>query len=332
MRKIKQIGERAGISAILFVAILAFFALALTGAAKDDVILEQINKNLSTVNETVNYLNETAPPAILSMEDIGKILALLFIIAAAGILIMGLIMPDAKFEKVLSSSDAKCESVGRIVAIALVFLLLILAAILIKESVITAGNEPTYSSIWAAIIILAIVFLLLIYLGFAVDGTLDQGEMRRAIAGTFVLGFTMLIFFLSRYEIQNKEVVTAYLQMVGVIIGFYFGAKTALAGAETKGKSPVDEALDYAKEAEEDADSAKKLIATVGELTGKGVEASDILTEAERLVKSAESAAAKAEECANKAKESEHARNAAKKANDAANGARAEYDKAKQAA
>lgn len=277
MRKMELVRKAVRIWAISWLALLTLLALTIAGAAEDNVTLEQINNNLSTVNRTMNYINETAPPAILSGWDIGKILAILAFIGLSGTIIIYLVIPKTSPRGTMSSSDAKCESVGRIVAIALVFLLLILAAILVKDSVITAGNEPTYSSIWAAIIILAIVFLLLIYLGFAVDGTLDQGEMRRAIAGTFVLGFTMLIFFLSRYEIANKEVVTAYLQMVGVIIGFYFGAKTALAGTGTGSSEGL--AIEFV-ELSEDKKSViltirnkgdKQLVVDKVYLTGKGL-------------------------------------------------------------
>jgi hypothetical protein len=68
------------------------------------------------------------------------------------------------------------------------------------------------------------------------DGKLDQGEMRRAIAGTFVVGFTILMFILSAYDIRNKDIINAYVQMVGVIVGFYFGAKTAMARTEASEK------------------------------------------------------------------------------------------------
>ncbi|HPE52461.1 MAG TPA: hypothetical protein PLS83_13285, partial [Methanothrix soehngenii] len=140
-----------------------------------------------------------------------------------------------KGEEMASSAGDGCKSVTWILGSILVLFTLILAAILVEGLVLlpagnaqlgnmtatnaTSENMPPESSVWAAIIILAIVFLLLLYMGCAVDGSLDQGEMRRAIAGTFVLGFTMLIFFLARFEVKNNDIITSYLQMVGVIIG-----------------------------------------------------------------------------------------------------------------
>ena len=257
MKRIKLNDEGGRMRLLLSMMLLVFLATTLTGAAQDNVTLGQINKNLSNVNETVTYINATALPPILPMEDVVKIILLLAIIAFAGLIVLRMVLPKIEGETEASSLEVKCEEVGRVVIIALVFLVLILAAILVKDSVISAGTKPTVGSIWAAIIILAIVFLLLIYLGFAVDGTLDQGEMRRAIAGTFVLGFTMLIFFLARYDIANKDVVTAYLQMVGVIVGFYFGAKTALEG--TSSGSSEGLAIEYVEVNEE----KKKITLTI---------------------------------------------------------------------
>ncbi|GEM_PF-800126 len=326
MKRVKLEDRGKRIRHFLSMMLLVLMALTLIGAANDSAILGQINTNLSNVNETVNYINGTASPPIIRWNDVGKEIILLLIIALAGYLIVGAVLPKTVVSKPASLMDAKCEEVGRVVIIALVFLVLILAAILIRDSIISGGGKPTVGSIWAAIIILAIVFLLLIYLGFAVDGTLDQGEMRRAIAGTFVLGFTMLIFFLSMYKIENPTVVTAYLQMVGVIVGFYFGAKTALEMPGPSGKSPVDEALDYADEAMNDAESALNLLDSAKEMKKTGGNVDSILAEAEKLVKSAEKAAQKALESAKKAEWSERAKKAADDANKAAKEAREKYD------
>ncbi len=217
MRKIESIGKSERIRIFLSMVLLSFLTLQTVSAQVE--------------NET--EVNATSLSTILPMKDATPIFITLAIIAILGGIIIHIVLPRSEKEKPMSSSEARCESVGKAITVTFVFLLLILAAILVKNVILSASDVPMASSVWAAIIVLAIVFLLLIYMGCAVDGTLDQGEMRRAIAGTFVLGFTMLIFFLARYDIQNKDVVAAYLQMVGVIVGFYFGAKTALMGTST---------------------------------------------------------------------------------------------------
>ena len=117
------------------------------------------------------------------------------------------------------------DNISLISGFLIIFLLIILTTILIWEVNIDPKN-----CIWGAVIVIVIVFVMLVYIGLESDGTLDQGEMRRAIAATFVVGFTILIMLLATCDIENNETTSAYLQMVGVIVGFYFGAKTALSG------------------------------------------------------------------------------------------------------
>ena len=150
----------------------------------------------------------------------------------------------------LAKSDGGCKTAGWIFGLIIVLLVAILAAILWNGLIKSEAGLTIESSVWAAIIIVAVVFLLLLYMGYMADGTLDQGEMRRAIAGTFVLGFTILIFFLVAYPVENGEVLSAYLQMVGVIIGFYFGAKTALVASGKSGGSSGEAATATTSETE----------------------------------------------------------------------------------
>ncbi|WP_316967341.1 hypothetical protein [Candidatus Methanocrinis natronophilus] len=325
----KLIGKGKRMHAILFLALLTLFASTFMGAAENNETLVQ------TPSTDKSNFKDGATPSVkieIQFPTLSNEAFIVLGIITLMIVIGGLLWRKSKNGQSKSALEEKCESIGMIFTVALVFLILILATILIKDAVPYAGDEPTYGSIWPAIIILVIVFLLLIYMGFADDGALDKGDMRRAIAGTFVLGFTMLIFFLSSYEIKNPEVVTAYLQMVGVIIGFYFGAKTALTFAEPKGKSPVDGALDCAKEADEDADRAKKLLATVEGMIDANVDTKYILIEAKRLVERAESAASRAAKYAEKAYGSEHAKKAADDANKVANEAREKLTEAKRLA
>ncbi|MGC9515079.1 hypothetical protein [Methanocrinis sp.] len=250
-----------------------------------------------------------------------------------------------KGKEIASSDGDGCKSVKWVLGSILVLFTLILAAILVKGLVLLpAGNAqpsdsmPAESSVWAAIIILAIVFLLLLYMGCSVDGSLDQGEMRRAIAGTFVLGFTMLIFFLARFEVKNDDIITSYLQMVGVIIGFYFGAKTALAGSSSE-KSPVDDAMDFADEAKIDAEHATSY-AEMAEAKAKSAkskeddgakEARVLLDNAKTWVEKAKDAADNASKAAKKAEDSKRARDAAEKAKNLASGAEESYKNAETA-
>jgi glucose uptake protein GlcU len=72
------------------------------------------------------------------------------------------------------------------------------------------------------------------------DGTLNKGELRRAVAGSLVLAFTLLALFsivMGKENEIGKEIVIAYIQLVGIAVGFYFGAKTAEKEEEEEDKT-----------------------------------------------------------------------------------------------
>jgi hypothetical protein len=80
---------------------------------------------------------------------------------------------------------------------------------------------------WALILIVVILFAGLLGIGICKPDQMESGQMRRAIAGLLVFGFIAILIF-SLYDklpVENKEIVSQYIQLVGIIIGFYFGAK-----------------------------------------------------------------------------------------------------------
>jgi len=88
-----------------------------------------------------------------------------------------------------------------------------------------AGDRLKIVFVTAGLIISA--FMGILFLGWYTDRNLDKGEMRRAIAGTFVIGFTILMILCLVFNVYQKEVLIAYIELVGIVIGFYFGAKVA---------------------------------------------------------------------------------------------------------
>ena len=78
-----------------------------------------------------------------------------------------------------------------------------------------------------AIAMLILVFVLILYLGWLDDHKLDKGEMRRALAGMLVVGFTVLAVLSIIYEFELSMIALAYIELTGIVVGFYFGAKTA---------------------------------------------------------------------------------------------------------
>jgi hypothetical protein len=54
----------------------------------------------------------------------------------------------------------------------------------------------------------------------------EQGSMRRMISGVLVIGLIGVIFYSLNNELKNnKDIITQYVQLVGMIIAFYFGSR-----------------------------------------------------------------------------------------------------------
>ena len=84
-----------------------------------------------------------------------------------------------------------------------------------------------YQALVALIGIMA-VFMILVWLGYRSNSSLNRGEMRRAIAGAFVSTFVVLIFVLLHLHYNRiNEVIAGFITMVTTIVGFYFGSRTA---------------------------------------------------------------------------------------------------------
>lgn len=99
---------------------------------------------------------------------------------------------------------------------------------------VDGNNNIPINLIVLTTILIVCVFGGLMYAGYKADADLNKGEMRRAIAGTFSVGFIILMLLSLNYSFdQNKEIVTTYIQLVGVVIGFYFGTRTALSASKT---------------------------------------------------------------------------------------------------
>ncbi|HPJ30568.1 MAG TPA: hypothetical protein PLZ42_04180 [Methanothrix sp.] len=115
------------------------------------------------------------------------------------------------------------------------------------------GSRLTIADAWVAIAFVAFVFLFLIFLGCLADQTLSKGELRRAVAGSLVLAFTILALFsiVMGEEVGiGREIVIAYIQLVGIAVGFYFGAKTAEREEGGEGDSEEEEATEPERERE----------------------------------------------------------------------------------
>lgn len=133
------------------------------------------------------------------------------------------------------------QNLGRMGLILAGVILIILGAYLLSNMGKIAGiaapgltSQITFIPMWLMLLIFVLIFVILLAIGIYKSEQMEGGQMRRAIAGLLVFGFvTILMFALYGTEIDenNKEIISQYIQLVGIIIGFYFGAKiTAEAG------------------------------------------------------------------------------------------------------
>lgn len=81
------------------------------------------------------------------------------------------------------------------------------------------------TGLWIAAIAILLVFGWLIHIGAKADKKLDKGEMRKAIAGTFVVGFSMLMILSIKYDMPDNTITTTYVQLAGIVVAFYFGTR-----------------------------------------------------------------------------------------------------------
>jgi len=76
--------------------------------------------------------------------------------------------------------------------------------------------------------------------------------MRKTIAGILVIGLVAVVLFsLTASGIENKDIVTQYIQLVGVIIAFYFGSRVAGDAAEKLPKATCSDPSAEGEDSEE---------------------------------------------------------------------------------
>ena len=136
----------------------------------------------------------------------------------------------------------KANKKGYTVSVSTGLLLLGLVAIVIvstpcvAQAQASAEEFPAGAAMGAAaiaIIVIFAAFLVLLYLGCRGDHNLDKGEFRRAVAGSFVVGFSIIAILSFVFNVLREFIIPAYIELVGIVIGFYFGQRTVETAKET---------------------------------------------------------------------------------------------------
>jgi hypothetical protein len=91
--------------------------------------------------------------------------------------------------------------------------------------------EAAFGAFISAIGVILAVFVFLVYIGYRADKDLKTGEFRRAVAGLFVVGFSTLAILSFVFNILRALIIPAYIELVGIIIGFYFGQRSVASTA-----------------------------------------------------------------------------------------------------
>jgi hypothetical protein len=118
----------------------------------------------------------------------------------------------------------------------------------------------------------------------------DTGGMRKTIAGLLVVGLIAVVLFAlsGKIENDNQNIITQYIQLVGIVIAFYFGSKAtsdAYRKTDKAGKAgaDVDDDVDDKGKALEDLeirdvsfDSSKNQIIISGPDVKKAFDASKV--------------------------------------------------------
>lgn len=161
------------------------------------------------------------------------IVALFIILGGGYVLFKGLSKLDS-----LTNEDIKKDRKTTI-QIVCGFILLILGLYLLISLAQISRNPINGAAIGTSSLFLLITPALLAFLAFGAVLLMlyahfklredEPGVMRKTIAGLLVVGLLVVIFFALTGEIKDKSVtiISQYIELVGIIIAFYFGSRAA---------------------------------------------------------------------------------------------------------
>ena len=154
--------------------------------------------------------------------------------------------------------------IGIVLVLSCIYLLLYLISLQIGQIVVPANLSNAF------------LIIISVLLGLAVFGSVifmcqmhsrmkekETGVMRKTIATLLVIGLIVVIFFaLTKPNIGNEGLITQYMQLVGIIVAFYFGSRSTgsaveAANAENKRKDEAVAAAKAKKREEEAAAAAE---------------------------------------------------------------------------
>jgi hypothetical protein len=195
---------------------------------------------------------------------------LLYLIGGFGALIIlcgGIILIIALWRlNSLTKEDIKGDR-KFIIQIVSGFILLVLGLCLLislaqmSRNMINSGISSPFALVTPAVLALLVfcAILLMLYVQTKLKGEDSEiGGMRKTIAGLLVIGLIVVVLFALSGDIKNNEIITQYIQLVGIVIAFYFGSKAA--SDVYKGSTDAGNAQDDLKVKKVTYDSTKNQI------------------------------------------------------------------------
>jgi hypothetical protein len=82
----------------------------------------------------------------------------------------------------------------------------------------------------------------------------ETGGMRKTIAGLLVIGLIAAVLFSLNGKIQNENIMTQFIQLVGIVVAFYFGSKATSDAYKGSGESDEGDEGDAEKDLDIDED------------------------------------------------------------------------------
>ncbi len=197
--------------------------------------------NLNEVTTKENKLNfsYSIPKAADSAPN-GLVLILIGLVAFVIIVFGGIVLKKGLLRSDSSINKDIKEDRKPIIQIVSGFFLLLLGLYLLISLAqmsryaingATTGMSSSLALVTPVVLALIIfgAILLMLYAHFRMMGS-EPGEMRKTIAGLLVLGLLVVVFFALSGNIEgsgNKEIITQYIQLVGIVVAFYFGSKAS---------------------------------------------------------------------------------------------------------
>ena len=203
--------------------------------------------NLTGNKSEIDFGNSMPSISDYAISILFGIIALIFILS-------GLIALYKSWSE-LSGSDREDRRTRTLIKLASAFILLILGWYLLilltqlSRSITGAETAQGSFALVTPVILTLLVFgavLIMLYTQTKLQQENEVGGMRKTMAGLLAIGLIVVVLFSLSGTINpaNENIVTQFIQLVGIVIAFYFGSKATEDAYKGAGKDAGDASKD----------------------------------------------------------------------------------------